>query len=153
MSNADRVSVVIDFPNGNGDFNKISQEMHQVIDSGVDEIDLVVSNDARIADKILEIADFIKIKLILETGKWSIDELIDICEIYQSYDNITHYKTSTGKLFNTDVSEKAKHIDIMKKYKPIKVSGGVNGVNIHTYDNIGVDIFGIGYKTIMDSTI
>lgn len=136
VNNKIAICTVIGFPNGYNTTAVKAFETEDAIDSGADEIDMVI-NIGHLKDKqydlILEEIKKIKevcgkriLKVIIETCLLTEDEKIKMCNIVSMAD-ADYIKTSTG--FSSagatieDVELFAKHVD--KKVK-IKAAGGIS---------------------------
>lgn len=130
-----KVSTVIGFPLGYST-NK-EQEILQAIENGADEVDMV-HNIAAIKSSDYMYAEWevknciatahkheVKIKIILETGLLSGEEIANCCQLYTKY-NPDFIKTSTG------FSETGATVEVIQQLKSlipahigIKASGGI----------------------------
>ena len=142
-----KIASVVGFPDGNWYQSRQKvDEMSIAIDSGADEIDMVmrysalkegdyqgVCNDIHAVKNSLDkysINKDIVLKLILETSELSPEEIKTACEIARDY-GVDFVKTSTGF-----TSQGATSVDvaIMRDNFSggIKISGGVNPGNIYS---------------------
>src|SRR5690554_753118 len=132
-----KIATVIGFPFGYSHTLAKKMEIEQAINDGVDEIDMVV-NIAAIKNQDWE---YLKkeihncmtpirrarkvIKIIIESGMLTNEEIIKCCELYGAY-KIDYLKTSTGYA-EKGASEEA--VALFKKHLPegvkIKASGGI----------------------------
>jgi deoxyribose-phosphate aldolase len=131
-----KLATVIGFPFGYSHYSAKLEEVRMALEEGAQELDVVMniaafkSNDlAYLESEILAITSLpgnqATIKLIIESGVLSEEEIIRCCELYQHYP-IHFLKTSTG------YAEKGASIDAvrtMRKHLPphiqIKASGGI----------------------------
>lgn len=133
------VATVINFPQGNSDITSIKEQLLKAINCGADEIDAVfpyqdfLHGNIDICKKFLETLTQNKherkIKIILESGAFTNQELLaQACLLCLKY-NIDFLKTSTGKTTTSATPEAVKTIvDTIKstsKNIGIKVSGGI----------------------------
>ena len=132
-----KVATVIGFPFGYSTTKSKLEEIIRAIEDGVDEMD-IVHNIAALKAGDWEYLEFeIKaaielahskgkiIKLIVESGVLTEEELIKCCEVYPKY-HIDFMKTSTGY---AETGATVKAVKIMRKHLPasisIKASGGI----------------------------
>lgn len=136
-----KVATVIGFPFGYSHFSAKLTEARQAIKEGADELDMVMniaafkSNDmAYLESEIGEITKLtqehgVVLKVIVESGILSEEEIIKCCELYKHY-KIDYMKTSTGY---AEKGATLEAVQIMRQHLPptiqIKASGGVK-----TYD-------------------
>jgi len=132
-----KVATVVGFPLGYSGTELKVQEIKEALDMGADELDMVIDLCALKSGnwKQLEheVSSCVKpvnaagksLKLILESGILTENELISCCNIYKNYP-IAFLKTSTG------FAEKGATLDavkLMKRYLPdhigIKAAGGI----------------------------
>ena len=131
-----KLATVIGFPFGYSHYSAKLEEVRMALEEGAQELDVVMniaafkSNDlAYLESEILAITSLPEnqatIKLIIESGVLSEEEIVRCCELYQHYP-IHFLKTSTG------YAEKGASIDAvrtMRKHLPphiqIKASGGI----------------------------
>ena len=131
-----KLATVIGFPFGYSHYSAKLEEVRMALEEGAQELDVVMniaafkSNDlAYLESEILAITSLpgnqATIKLIIESGVLSEEEIVRCCELYQHYP-IHFLKTSTG------YAEKGASIDAvrtMRKHLPphiqIKASGGI----------------------------
>jgi deoxyribose-phosphate aldolase len=135
-----KVATVIGFPFGYSHYTAKLAEAKQALDEGAHELDMVMnlaafkSNDMAYLET--EIGELVKlkrngtiIKIIIESGILSDEEIVKCCELYKHY-AIDFMKTSTG------YAEKGASIEavkIMREHLPkhiqIKASGGIRDFN------------------------
>jgi deoxyribose-phosphate aldolase len=139
MAEEDKVKIatVVGFPFGYSHYKAKLAEAEQALQDGADEIDMVInlaafkSNDvAYLENEIKEISDLTAsanavLKVIIESGILSEDEIIKCCELYQHFP-VQFLKTSTGY---ADKGATLEAVQIMRKHLPpniqIKASGGI----------------------------
>lgn len=137
LSNSEvKVATVIGFPFGYSHYTAKLAEAKQALSEGADELDMVMnlaafkSNDlAYLETEIGELMKLKKkgtvIKVIIESGILSDDEIIKCCELYKHYP-IDFMKTSTGYAEKGATIEAVK---MMREHLPlniqIKASGGI----------------------------
>ena len=131
------LATVIGFPFGYHHYNTKLKEAELAIEDGADELDVVMniaafkSNDLAYIETEIDLLSKLTsengktLKVIIESGILSTEELIKCCELYQHYP-IQFLKTSTG------YSEKGASVEavkLMRQYLPeyiqIKASGGI----------------------------
>jgi deoxyribose-phosphate aldolase len=136
-----RIATVIGFPFGYSHYSAKLEETAKALGDGANEIDMVMnlaafrSNDlAWLETEIKEITDMIAeknavLKLIIESGILSSEEIIRCCELYRHYP-VHFLKTSTG------YAEKGASIEavrLMREHLPahiqIKASGGIRDLH------------------------
>lgn len=132
-----RVASVIGFPMGYSITASKLQEIEDVLEAGADELD-VVHNIAAVKDKdwsfleneITNVTGAVHqkgklVKIIIESGLLSDEEIINCCKIYSPY-NPDFIKTSTGYA-HTGATVHA--VELIRQYLPaniaIKASGGI----------------------------
>jgi deoxyribose-phosphate aldolase len=132
-----KVATVIGFPFGYNTINAKLQELTEAIDAGADELDIVhniiaVKNrdwdynkhEIKAATHLVHAAGKV-IKVIVESGLLSDEELIKCCDIYSAC-GIDFMKTSTGY---AAVGATVHAVELMRKHLPaqvqIKASGGI----------------------------
>jgi deoxyribose-phosphate aldolase len=132
-----KLCTVIGFPFGYHHYKTKKEEARIALEEGADELDMVMnlaafrSNDlAYVETEAGEIAGLTKtagktLKVIIESGILTPEEIIKCCELYQHY-AVQFLKTSTG------YAEKGATVDavrLMRRHLPeqiqIKASGGV----------------------------
>lgn len=132
-----KVATVIGFPFGYSVAKAKIFEMQQAIEDGADEIDVVVNLIALKAGQWTYLENEIKflveaahkngriIKVIIESGVLSTEEIIKCCEIYSKM-GVDFVKTSTGY---AEKGASVEAVHIMKAHLPehirIKASGGI----------------------------
>lgn len=132
-----KVATVIGFPFGYSHYTAKLAEARVAITDGADELDMVMnlaafkSNDlAYLESEIGEMTNLanqheITLKVIVESGILSEEEIIKCCDLYKHY-KIGFMKTSTGYAEKGATLEAVK---IMRKHLPdsiqIKASGGI----------------------------
>lgn len=132
-----KVATVIGFPMGYNTTSIKVREIQEAIDSGADEVDMVIDLCALKSGDWQHLKNEIEacckpvynsqktIKVIVESGILTDTELIDCCKLYGNYE-IGFMKTSTG-FANTGASIHA--VSLMRKHLPervrIKASGGI----------------------------
>jgi len=138
LNNSDvKVATVISFPMGYSATRVKLKEIKDAIFLGADELDMVIdlcalkSGDWEHLKKEIEVClEPIQesgkvIKLIVESGLLTKNELINCCKIYREYD-IHFLKTSTGF---SEIGASVQAVEIMRQHLPenigIKASGGV----------------------------
>ena len=132
-----RVATVIGFPFGyNAIAGKVT-EIKKAIEDGADELDIVHNLSAlkngdwgylekEVMECILPVHQFHKkVKIILETGELSEEEILKCCDLYEEF-NLDFIKTSTGFSETRDTTEV---VQTLRKHLPekigIKASGGI----------------------------
>ncbi len=132
-----KTATVIGFPFGYSAVEAKIAEILPAIEDGADELDIVInlialkSNDwTFLAHEINHIMPVIKqhkkiVKIIIETGVLTDDEIIKCCELYGTA-GIDYLKTSTGY---AEKSATVEAVQLMRKYLAsqvkIKASGGI----------------------------
>jgi deoxyribose-phosphate aldolase len=132
-----KLATVIGFPFGYNDFKAKAAEMKQAIADGADELDVVInlaafkSNDmAYLESEVKKLSsitqeNFRVLKLIIESGILSKEEIIKCCELYKHFP-VDFLKTSTGY---AETGATLEAVEIMRKHLPqhiqIKASGGI----------------------------
>lgn len=132
-----KVATVIGFPFGYSHFSAKLAEARQAISEGADELDMVMnlaafkSNDmAYLESEIGEMTNLtsghgVTLKVIVESGILSGEEIIKCCELYKHY-KIGYMKTSTGY---AEKGATLEAVQIMRMHLPpsiqIKASGGI----------------------------
>lgn len=136
-----KVATVIGFPFGYSAIEaKIAEILLAIVD-GADELDVVINisaiknNDWQyLANEINHIMPIIKqknkvIKIIIESGVLTDDEIIKCCELYGAA-GIDYLKTSTGY---AEKGASVHAVELFKKHLPagvkIKASGGIRDYN------------------------
>lgn len=133
-----KVAIVIGFPFGYSSISSKVAEVRDGLSAGVHEIDMVANICAvknsdwtylqQEIDEILEaknVAPDVALKVIIESGILTDEEIIKCCEIYGSK-AITFLKTSTGY---AERGASVHAVELFRKYLPphiqIKASGGI----------------------------
>lgn len=132
-----KLATVIGFPFGYQHYKLKLQEAQSAIEEGADELDMVMnisafrSNDIAYveaeADAVSKLTYATKktLKIIIESGILTDEEIIKCCEIYRHFP-IQFLKTSTGF---ADKGASVHAVQLMRKHLPehiqIKASGGV----------------------------
>ncbi len=130
-----KIATVIGFPQGIQSIAAKKQEIEDAINSGADELDIVVNLTAIANDDLsyleLEIEELLKVKqdkvykLILESASWTDTVLENVVKFYSQYP-VEFLKTSTG--FNGDgasVNAVQIMLDNKNENQEIKASGGI----------------------------
>lgn len=131
-----KVATVIGFPFGYSHYNAKVAEVKQAIEDGAHELDMVI-NIAALKHKDLdyleseikaitnEIGGKALLKLIIESGILTDDEIVACCELYQKYP-VQFMKTSTGY---AEKGATVEAVQLMRQHLPspieIKASGGI----------------------------
>lgn len=130
------VCTVIGFPFGYSHYKSKIKEAEQALADGADELDMVInlaafkSNDLAYLET--EVGELVKlknettiVKIIIETGILSNDEILKACDLYKHYE-IDFMKTSTGY---AEKGASVEAVKLMKQNLPshikIKASGGI----------------------------
>ncbi|RYF81564.1 MAG: deoxyribose-phosphate aldolase [Chitinophagaceae bacterium] len=132
-----KLATVIGFPFGYHHYKTKQEEARLAIEEGADELDMVMniaafkSNDiAYVEAEIDHISRLTKengktLKVIIESGVLSDDEIIKCCEIYKHF-FVQFLKTSTGY---ADKGASVEAVQLLRKHLPhtiqIKASGGI----------------------------
>ncbi len=132
-----KLATVIGFPFGYSHYKAKRKEIKEALKDGAQELDMVMnlaafkSNDmAYLENEIGEITKVVKdndavLKLIIESGILSNEEIIKCCELYKHYP-IDYMKTSTGY---AEKGASLEAVELMRKHLPstmqIKASGGI----------------------------
>jgi deoxyribose-phosphate aldolase len=132
-----KVATVIGFPFGYHTYQTKLQEATQAIADGADELDMVMnlaafkSNDMAYLEAEIDAVSKLTtekgktLKVIIETGILSEEEIIKCCELYRHFP-IQFLKTSTGYVHK---GASVEAVQIMRKHLPehiqIKASGGI----------------------------
>lgn len=132
-----KVATVIGFPFGYSHFEAKKAEVINALDQGADELDAVINVAAllngdmqTLVAEIKTITDAIQgknatLKLILETGILTNDQIIACCELYSRYP-VQFFKTSTGYAAK---GASVAAVALMRAHLPqtiqIKASGGI----------------------------
>ena len=132
-----KLATVIGFPFGYHHYKTKVYEATKAIEEGADELDMVMnlaafkSNDlAYVETEIDQISSLTKekgktLKVIIESGILSEDEIIKCCEVYKHFP-LQFLKTSTGY---AEKGASVAAVSLMRKHLPehikIKASGGI----------------------------
>jgi deoxyribose-phosphate aldolase len=132
-----KVATVIGFPFGYHHYNTKLEEARIAIEEGADELDMVMnlaafkSNDlAYIETEAGAVTNLTTeqgkvVKIIIESGVLSEEEIIKCCELYRHYP-VQFLKTSTGY---ADKGASVEAVRLMRQHLPdhiqIKASGGI----------------------------
>ncbi len=132
-----KVATVIGFPFGYSHYSAKAAEIKQAIEEGVDELDMVINiaalknkDFAYLEDEIKTITQEIKgnkaiLKLIIESGILTHEEIIACCNLYKNYP-VQFLKTSTGY---AEKGATVEAVQLMRQHLPshieIKASGGI----------------------------
>ena len=132
-----KVATVIGFPFGYHHYKTKVEEATIAVEEGVDELDMVMniaafkSNDlAYVETEVEQVSKLTSdkgktLKVIIETGILTDEEIIKCCELYQHYP-LQFLKTSTGY---ADKGASVDAVKLMRKHLPariqIKASGGI----------------------------
>lgn len=132
-----KIATVVGFPFGYSNYKAKLEETKQALKDGADEIDMVInlaafkSNDvAYLESEIKEMSDLTVsanavLKIIIESGILSEEEIIKCCELYQHFP-VQFLKTSTGY---AEKGATLEAVQVMRKHLPphiqIKASGGI----------------------------
>ena len=131
-----KIATVIGFPFGYNHYLAKAVETEEAITDGANEIDMVMNiaafknNDFQYLEK--EIENILSIsqtdtllKIIIETGLLSNEEIINCCEFYKNYP-VDFLKTSTGY---AEKGASVEAVSLMRQLLPqqiqIKASGGI----------------------------
>lgn len=147
-----KIATVVNFPGGDESIEKITETLKQAIIDGATEIDAVIpqNNKNNISGFITHCkklcADKALLKIILETGNKSLEEIAEISDIAIK-SGADFLKTSTGKI-NIGATPEAAEVmlnAIKNQSKPVgfKASGGVKTLEqAEIYMNLTRDILG-----------
>ena len=132
-----KVATVIGFPFGYHHYKTKLEEARLAIDEGADELDMVMnlaafkSNDLAYVETEAEQVSRLTsegektLKVIIESGVLSEEEIIKCCELYKHYP-VQFLKTSTGY---ADKGASVEAVRLMRQHLPeeiqIKASGGI----------------------------
>jgi deoxyribose-phosphate aldolase len=132
-----KVATVIGFPFGYNHYSTKLVEAEQAINDGADELDMVMNIAAfkerdfdylkKEAEAIVSIKQKkrVTLKIILETGLLTNDEIIMCCSLYKDY-AVDFLKTSTGY---AEKSASVEAVALLRTHLPkhirIKASGGI----------------------------
>ena len=134
-----KIATVIGFPFGYNHYLAKAVETEEAITDGANEIDMVMNiaafknNDFQYLEK--EIENILSIsqtdtllKIIIETGLLSNEEIINCCEFYKNYP-VDFLKTSTGY---AEKGASVEAVSLMRQHLPqqiqIKASGGIKTI-------------------------
>jgi deoxyribose-phosphate aldolase len=161
------VCTVIDFPFGNNDIQFKIQESKDVIESGVDELDVVIDNSKLnnpdlLLGELTSWVDFchqyqnkhgekIVLKVIVESGQLSLNETEIVTQICIG-SGVDFIKTSTGKFgVGAELEKVVVMRSVIEKEKSnlqIKASGGIRTLEQIEQFYPYVNRFGMGYKSV-----
>ena len=132
-----KIATVIGFPFGYNYYAAKVAEIERAIEHGADEVDMVMNIAAfKNGDHIYikeEVQNILQItrgsnaglKVIIETGLLTNEEIIQCCELYKNFD-VDFLKTSTGY---AEKGASVEAVALMRKHLPphiqIKASGGI----------------------------
>lgn len=132
-----KVATVIGFPFGYHDYRTKAEEARLAMEQGADELDMVMnlaafkSNDMAYVETEAETISKLTsengktLKVIIESGSLSDEEIIRCCELYRHYP-VQFLKTSTGY---TEKGASVEAVRLMRQHLPegiqIKASGGI----------------------------
>ncbi len=159
-----RLCTVVDFPNGKLSLTKRLNELTKAIDAGVDEVDVVIPVYAFYGGKANEVKRDLSlitniasnpgqgrapvlVKVILETGYWDKQQLVELVQLLNEVPDIAYYKTSTGREPKVPIVEKVDHIKIIRAHtdRMIKASGGLRSLGDYLMaESAGATRFGVG---------
>jgi deoxyribose-phosphate aldolase len=136
-----KIATVANFPTGNEDTDATVEDIHQSIEAGANEIDVVIAYEKIDSPKLIEeslkkyrdaCAKNITLKVILETGELKTPERIRLASQLAINAGADFIKTSTGKVPIGATLEAAKIMltVIKESHLPVglKVSGGLRTV-------------------------
>ena len=137
IGNAVKTATVVGFPFGYSHYKAKLAETEQALQDGADEIDMVMnlaafkSNDLAYVETEAEQVSRLTsegektLKVIIESGVLSEEEIIKCCELYKHYP-VQFLKTSTGY---ADKGASVEAVRLMRQHLPegiqIKASGGI----------------------------
>lgn len=150
-----RTATVIGFPFGYASITSKIEEIIKAIADGADELDMVIclaalkSNDwSYLEREVAAVMPFINknhkvIKIIIESGLLSDEEIIRCCELYAKY-QVQFLKTSTGY---AEHGASTHAVKLMRKHLPpsiqIKAAGGIRNFDIaEEFIHAGADRIG-----------
>jgi deoxyribose-phosphate aldolase len=132
-----KLATVIGFPFGYHHYKTKAEEARLAIEEGADELDMVMnlsafkSNDlAYVETEVDQLSKLTSangktLKIIIESGVLSDDEIIKCCELYRHFP-VQYLKTSTGY---AEKGASVEAVSLMRKHLPdsiqIKASGGI----------------------------
>lgn len=136
-----KIATVANFPTGNEDVDETVENIHQSIDAGANEIDVVIAYEQIDSTKFIEASlkkyrdacgKTIALKVILETGMLKTPERIRLASQLAIDAGANFIKTSTGKVPIGATLEAAKiMLTVIQESKlpvGLKVSGGIRTV-------------------------
>ena len=161
---------VIDFPNGKLAITQRVVELGRVIDAHVSEVDIVLpvysffgGKEAAVKRDLTILADIaadpghnrppVLVKVILETGYWDREKLIELVELLNDIPGIAYYKTSTGREPIVPMHDKVEHIKTICAHtdRPVKASGGIRYLGDYlAMKNAGATRFGVGLEAAIE---
>jgi deoxyribose-phosphate aldolase len=132
-----KVATVIGFPFGYTYINAKQEEVKQAIGDGADEVDMVINLVALkngdftyLENEVGAVLEIVKkqgttLKIIIESGILTEQEIFKCCEIYSAFD-VDFLKTSTGY---AEKGASVEAVQLMRTHLPshiqIKASGGI----------------------------
>lgn len=132
-----KLATVIGFPFGYHNYTTKTEEARTAIGEGADELDLVMnlaafkSNDMAYVETEIDAVSKLTsgagktLKVIIESGILSNEEIIKCCELYKHFP-VQFLKTSTGY---ADKGASVDHVRLLRQHLPptiqIKASGGI----------------------------
>src|SRR3989344_8249900 len=160
-----KVTTLIDAPTGTSSHQKRAEMVEQAKKDGSDEIELVMKIDdfknrkyEEVFDDLKELCKILPTKVIIGSGYLTDEEIKKASEMVKESGAIC-VKTATTEdpLDNTELSEKAKHIKIMRESAPgilVKASGAIRSFDdVERMVAAGADIIGTssGVEIIAES--
>ncbi len=149
-----RVTTLIDEPTGSNPHEKRMQMAKEAKNAGSDEIDIVMKIDdfkngkyEEVLEDLEEIAKILPTKVIIGSGYLTDEEIKKASQIVKESGAIC-VKTATinDPLDHSELTEKAKHVRIMKEFAPgllIKAAGSVRTLSdLKVMVSSGADIIG-----------
>ena len=137
LENSDiKIATVIGFPFGYNHYTAKFKEAEKAVEEGANEIDMVMNITAfkngdynYIKEEVQTILTVVKanivLKVIIETGLLSDEEITECCDLYKNYP-VNFLKTSTGY---AEKGASVEAVSLMRKHLPehiqIKASGGI----------------------------
>ena len=138
LKNSDvKIATVIGFPFGYNHYGAKFKEAEKAAEDGANEIDMVMNIAAfkngdynYIKEEVQAILHVVNktniaLKVIIETGLLSDQEIIECCDLYKNYP-VNFLKTSTGY---AEKGASVEEVSLMRKHLPthiqIKASGGI----------------------------
>ena len=132
-----KICTVIDFPFGYSHYKTKTAELKRVINCGANEVDMVMNlaafkdkNFSYLEEEVrqvskLTIENGTILKIIIESGILSDNEITRCCDLYQHF-NVDFLKTSTGY---AEKGATVEAVEILRRHLPehiqIKASGGI----------------------------